>query len=193
MAMNRNVKAVDHDIFRCDRRVVRGAVKVTMRFKEIGRGVEKEMQGVNPCTCTSIPTPCPVHDDGNDRRNRIMGLTALIRNKRLLGRKDGFRQGVDNRIEVFLSILIISDRATGGNSGARLEVEDWAVTLRQSRKGWIGLGMEWDKCLKGEWEGKEEKNLLIPIEFTEEATTTLLIPNSPAISRVFHDIAEFLL
>jgi hypothetical protein len=55
------------------------------------------------------------------------------------------------------------------------------------------LGMEWYKCLKGEWEGKEEKNLLIPIEFTEEATTTLFIPNSPAISRVFHDIAEFLL
>jgi hypothetical protein len=67
------------------------------------------------------------------------------------------------------------------------------VTLRQSRKGWIGLGMEWYKCLKGEWEGKEEKNLLIPIELTEEATTTLFIPNSPAISRVFHDIAEFLL
>ena len=47
--------------------------------------------------------------------------TALILNKRLLGKMDGFRQGVDNRIEVVLSILIISDRATGGSSGARLE------------------------------------------------------------------------
>jgi hypothetical protein len=56
MAMNRNVKEVDHDIFRCDRRVVRGAVKVTIRSKEIGRGVEKEMQGVNLSTCISNPT-----------------------------------------------------------------------------------------------------------------------------------------
>jgi hypothetical protein len=50
--------------------------------------------------------------------------------------------------------------------------------------------MEWYKFLKGK---KEKKDSLIPIELTEEATTTLLIPNSPAISRVFHDIAEFLL
>jgi hypothetical protein len=127
-----------------------------------------------------------------DRRDE-WELTALILNMRLLGRKDVPRPRGDNRIEVVLSILIISDRANGGSSGARLEVEDWAVMLGQSRKGWIGLDMEWDKCLKGEWEGKEEKNLLIPIEFTEEATTTLFIPNSPAISRVFHDIAEFLL
>jgi hypothetical protein len=46
------------------------------------------------------------------------------------------------------------------------------------------------KCLKGK---KEKKDSLIPIELTEEATTTLFIPSSPAISRVFHDIAEFLL
>jgi hypothetical protein len=44
-----------------------------------------------------------------------MGHTALILNKRLLGRMDGFRQGGDNRIEVVLSILIVSHRATGGS------------------------------------------------------------------------------
>jgi hypothetical protein len=44
-----------------------------------------------------------------------MGHTALILNKRLLGRKDVPRQGGDNRIEVVLSILIVSDRATGGS------------------------------------------------------------------------------
>ena len=59
--------------------------------------------------------------------------------------------------------------------------------LRRSRNGWwVGDGVVCDL-------GKRRENLLIPIEFTEEATTTLLIPNSPAISRVFHDIAEFLL
>jgi hypothetical protein len=50
-----------------------------------------------------------------------MGLTALIRNKRLLGRKDVPRPRGDNRIEVVLNRLIISDRATGGSSGARLD------------------------------------------------------------------------
>jgi hypothetical protein len=63
-----------------------------------------------------------------DRRDE-RELTALILNMRLLGRMDGFRQGGDNRIEVVLNRLIISDRATGGSSGARLEFEDWAVTL----------------------------------------------------------------
>jgi len=38
-----------------------------------------------------------------------------------------------------------------------------------------------------------QEDVLIPIELTLLATTTLFIPNSPAISRVFHDIAEFLL
>jgi hypothetical protein len=56
-------------------------------------------------------------------------LTALIPSTRLLGRMDVPRPRGDNRIEVVLSRLIISDRATGGSSGARLEVGGWAVTL----------------------------------------------------------------
>ena len=40
--------------------------------------------------------------------------TALILNKRLLGRMDDFRQGVDNRIEVVSSRLSLS--ATEGSS-----------------------------------------------------------------------------
>ena len=55
-----------------------------------------------------------------DRRDE-RELTALIPSMRLLGRKDVPRPRGDNRIEVVLSILIISDRANGGSSGARLD------------------------------------------------------------------------
>jgi len=50
-----------------------------------------------------------------------MGHTALILSMHLLGRKDVPRPRGDNRIEVFLSRLIISDRATGGSPRAQIE------------------------------------------------------------------------
>jgi hypothetical protein len=63
-----------------------------------------------------------------------MGHTALIRNKRLRGKKDDSHQGGDNRIEV-VSSRLSSVRAERAWYSDRRELDQsCAVTLRQSRE-----------------------------------------------------------